>query len=89
MHLGGNKLLIQQHLSRTRPGGATLNIVPIDLTSVRHLLTFGKGSRLFLTGIYLPTGRRISRFSMIKYCQHPTSYSFLLVGCPECPETGP
>ena len=35
MNLVGNKLPIQQHLNRTRPGGATLNIVPIDLTGVR------------------------------------------------------
>lgn len=36
MNLVGYKLLIQQHLNKTRPGGATLNIVPIDLTGVRH-----------------------------------------------------
>lgn len=36
MNLVGNKLPIQQHLNKIRPGGATLSIVPIDLTGVRH-----------------------------------------------------
>lgn len=36
MNLVGNKLLIQQRSNKTQSGGATLNIVPIDLAGVRH-----------------------------------------------------